>query len=101
MRSWPLGSDVPLSFSVKVSGRQALLRDATAKIYKNDKEITEIMATIRRNRVSTVIPSSAIKTTGDYVAIFDVNLADMGKQEHPVPFKITKSPLGKKRINAD
>ena len=98
MISRPLGNDIYLSFVVKVSGRPAMLQDAMAKILRNEKAITEVRASVKRNRVSVVIPSDEIKSTGDYTALFDVNLVDMGKQEHAIPFRVTKSALGKKRI---
>lgn len=99
MISKPLGNDIYLSFLVKVRGRQAIIDNARVEVLKNEKSITQMNAEIRRNRVSVVIPSAEIKSTGDYIALFDVFLEDMGKEQHDIPFMITESPLGKKRIN--
>ena len=100
MISRKLGSSPYISFLVKVGGKPASIQSARAEIQKNDKPIINLNATIKRNRVSIVVPSSAITSIGDYMAVFDVQLEDMGSEPYAVPFKITKSPLGKKRINA-
>lgn len=97
----PLGSDVPLATRIKVAGRPAKIRSANIEVFKNKKKITDMIADVQKGRVSAVIPSDSIRTVGDYIGVFDIFLQDMGKQERPIPFKIIKSPLGMKRINAD
>jgi len=97
MISKALGSDVPISVKVTVDNKPALIDSASAKIYKNDKIVTFVNGSVRNGRVSVLVPFDVIKTIGDYVAVFDVYLTDMGKEVQEVPFKITKSPLGKKR----
>ena len=97
MKSKPLGNDVYLSFLVKVGRSPALIDSAKVKVLKNDNIISESPATLKKNKVSIVVPANIIKSTGDYVALFEIRLTDMGKQEYAEPFRITESALGKKR----
>jgi len=101
MISRPLGNDVYLTFSVKVGKERALINSAKIRVLKNDREIATATTLIKANRVSAVIPKNTINTVGDYMAVFNYNLVDMGEQEYAIPFRITESVLGKKRVNAD
>jgi len=102
MISRKLGSDIYLYFLVeviipKVGRRPAAIQSAAVEIYKSDKVVTNLYATIRGNKISVTVPLDAIKSTGDYIAVFTYELVDMGTQTHAIPFRITKSVLGKQR----
>jgi len=97
MASFTLGSDVYLEFKVKVSKRAALIVSASGELYHNDSFLRDFPAQYLGSKVTSLIDGKAFTTVGDYVAKFSVNLDGMGKHEHAIPFKITKSVLGRKR----
>lgn len=97
MDSYPLGSDVPLQFRVKVRGQSAKISHTTGELYRGDTFLRKFTTTHVGNRVVGVIDHRSFSTVGDYTAKFNVFLTGMGKREWAIDFKITESVLGKKR----
>ena len=98
MQEFKLGSDVYLEFLVKVNKKPAMIMSTAGKLYHKDEYVCGFHARYSGGGVSGIIEGEAFTAIGDYVAKFDVFIGGMGKSEHAIPFKITKSVLGKKRI---
>lgn len=98
MASFTLGSDVYLEFQVKVAGKLARINSTSGELYHGDKFMREFVTRNTDGKVSGQIDGKTFSTIGDYVAKFNVFLSGRGKEEHAIPFKITKSVLGKKRV---
>jgi len=102
MDSWSMGSDVYLEFKVKVGNRQAHISGIKGELYRGDEYVRDFAATSLDNgKVSGLIQGDTFHSIGDYKAKFEVSIQGMGKHEYAIPFLITKSVLGKKRINAN
>lgn len=97
MVSFKLGNDVYLEFNVKINRAPAIISSVSAELYRDGEYLRTFVAKSEKSRVSGLIVGGTFSTTGDYVAKFRVGLDSMGVKEHAVPFRITKSVLGKKR----
>jgi len=98
MNKFKLGDDVYLEFKVLLGKTPATIIDTRGGLYRNDEYLCEFPCKSSGGKVSGLIQGGTIKSVGDYITKFKVHLADMGTREHAIPFRITKSVLGKKRI---
>ena len=97
MISFNLGSDVYLESKVKVNKAPALISGVSGEVHRDGRYLFPFAARYSGNTISCVIIGTSFTTIGDYEAKFQVSLDTMGMREHSIPFKITKSVLGKKR----
>jgi len=97
MISFKLGNDVYLEFNVKINKAPAIISSVSGELYRDGEYLRTFVARNEKSRVSGLIVGGTFSTTGEYVAKFRVGLDSMGVKEHAVPFRITKSVLGKKR----
>ena len=99
MKSWTLGSDPYFAFTVKVGNLHAIINNTMGELYHQDGSyIRDFVSRHSGSKVSGTIDGKAFSTVGSYIAKFNVILSDMGKQEYAIPFRITKSVLGKKAV---
>jgi len=93
-----LGEDVRPSFRVRIRKQPIIPIHCSGEVYKGEKYIGPFPTVISGNKVSGLIGAVSIKSIGDYIAKFIVITEEQGKLEHAIPFRITKSVLGKKRV---
>lgn len=97
MEKFKLGNDVYLVFKVMVNKSPAIISSVNGKLYRGGDFLANFMVSNSQNTVSGVIPEDTFHSVGDYIALFEVGISSMGMREHAIPFKITKSVLGKRR----
>lgn len=97
MQSFKLGSDVYLEFVVTVNSKPATIVRVTGELYRKDTWVQNFTVYHLGPKVKGNIPDDVFHSIGEYNAKFNVTLDNMGTQEYAIPFKITKSVLGKKR----
>jgi hypothetical protein len=100
MNSYKLGSDITIVFKPMLRIGRKIIKPSAARGYvvtDAGKEIDEVIASVDKEEVVTIIPGGLFTSTGGYKAIFQIEYPGYGTRPHSVDFKVTPSIEGKTR----